>query len=249
MRTFLPLLLIVLPVVAHDLSAQNREHPYFRGSVGFAGGQFGFETDDRFLDDDTDAGLLQLEFEATSPRGFGGGVRFEALASDNDLFVANGVMANRARNGTLFAHATYRIEEHRFEMPIRFGLLLNNLALEEDATGLEVNYASLGPYFEVEPQVTLIRRGGFRWSLYGQLGVGAAVTAIDIDNDFRDYTSSTGFLGVELGTKFRAGPAEIGFAYVGRFQSMDESDVESGQVAVGYDADFNGLLLTFGVVF
>ncbi len=241
-------LLLFASLTCSVLTAQGRERPYFRGSLGLAGGSFDFMTDTGSLDDDTDAGLFQLEFEATSPGGIGGGIRYEGLATDDDLFVVNGTPPTEARSGSLFAHFTYRVEEHRFAIPIRIGLLLNGLTLEDDA-GFETTYASIGPYFEVEPELTLVRRGGFRWSLYGLLGVGAAATAIDVDQDFRDYESSTGFVGLEAGTRLRAGPAEFGVGYVGRFQSMDESDVEAGQVVLGYDADFHGVLFTFGLVF
>ena len=243
------LLLPVLPLLTTALLAQGRERPYFRGSLGFSGGQYSFETDTQSLDDRTDAGLFQAEFEATSRHGIGGGIRFESMVSDDDLFVRNGAPRNEARAGSLFGHFTYRVEQHRFAMPIRVGVLLHGLSLEEEVSGLETTYASIGPYFEVEPELTLVRRGGFRWTAYGQFGVGVGATAIDIDNDFRDYESATGFVGFEAGTRLRFGPAEIGVGYIARFQSMDESDVESGQVALGYDADYHGVLLTFGVVF
>ncbi|MCA8975543.1 MAG: hypothetical protein KDC98_12545 [Planctomycetes bacterium] len=222
---------------------------YFHGSIGLAGGNFSFENDDRSLDDDTDAGMFLVEFEAASRRGFGGGIRFESVASDDDLFVRNGAPANEARMGTLFAHFTYLVQEHRFMMPIRVGVLVNSLTFEENVTGLEVQYGSVGPYFEVEPELTIVRRGPFRWTLFGQFGVGVGGTAIEVDNDFRDYDSATAFVGVEFGTRLRVGPGEFGIGYVGRFQSMDESDVEAGQVVLAHDAAFSGLLVTFGVTF
>jgi len=242
-------LLLTLLLISPAVFAQDRGRMYFHGSIGLAGGDFSFENDPRTLDDDTDAGLFQLEFEATSRRGFGGGIRFESVVSDDDLFVRNGAPANEARMGTLFAHFTYRFEEHRFAMPVRVGVIVNALTFEENATGLETQYASVGPYFEVEPEVTLIRRGPFRWSLYGQFGAGIGGTAIEIDNDFRDYDSATAFIGLELGTRFRVGPGELGIGYIGRFQSMDESDLEAGQFVFAHDSSFNGLLVTFGVTF
>jgi hypothetical protein len=47
----------------------------------------------------------------------------------------------------------------------------------------------------------------------------------------------------------RLGPVELGIGVVGRWRSMDESDVENGLVVLGYDSEFRGLLVSGGVVF
>jgi hypothetical protein len=134
-------------------------------------------------------------------------------------------------------------------MPLRVGFLLNNLQLENQFTGIETDYYSIGPYFELEPEVTLVRDGKFRWSLYGLFGVGIAATGIDIENDFREYDSASGFFNLEGGTRFAFDKFEMSIGYLGRFQTMDRSDVEANQVVLGYDAEFQGLFVGFGVVF
>jgi hypothetical protein len=252
MRTAVPFVVLALACSSASL-AQDDPRPRFRIGAGLAGGRFDFETDGSTLSDDTDAGMFRLQFEATSARGIGGGVRLESVASDDDLFADAGFADTEARNGTIFGHFTYRHEAHRFVMPLRVGLLLNALTLEEDITNNEVTYASIGPYLEIAPEFVIAHSGSTTWSLFGEFGVGVGGTAIDVDDDPRDYESATAFAGIELGTRLTLNKIELGLSYVGRFQSMDESDPEDGPggqfVVLGYDASFNGLLFTFAVVF
>lgn len=134
-------------------------------------------------------------------------------------------------------------------MPVRIGLMLNGLVLTENATNDESTYGSIGPYFEVAPEFTIAGRRNVQWSLYGEIGVGVGGTAIDFDGDANDYDSATAFFGLEIGTRLRLANFEVGVAYLGRWQSMDESDEENGLVALGYDAQFQGLMVSVGVVF
>lgn len=252
MRTVAPFLVLALAATSVSL-AQDDPRPRFRIGAGIAGGNFDFETDGSTLNDDTSAGMFRLQFEATSARGIGGGVRLESVASDDDLFVDAGFGETEAAIGSIFGHFTYRHEAHRFVMPLRIGLLLNALTLEDQTTDDEVTYASIGPYVEIAPEFVIARSGTTRWSLFGEFGIGVGGTAIDVDEDPRDYESVTTFGGIELGTRLTLNKIELGLAYVGRFQSMDESDPEGGPggdfVVLGYDASFNGLMFTFAVVF
>lgn len=243
---------IVLSVLATALSAQSAS---FRGGLGFSGGSYGFDSDLAGFDDDADASLFQTEFEATSARGFGGGLRYERFRTESGagLFRAPGVPLNpglRATNDTLRVHFTYRVQQHRFEMPLRAGLHFSGLALVDEAgLSADTDYGSFGPFFEAEPEVVLLRSEVSRWSVYGQFGLGIAGTAIDIDGDPRDYRATAGFFDVELGTRVTIGPAELGLAFVGRYQSMDASDVEAGQFIYGFEAGYQGVLLSAGVRF
>jgi hypothetical protein len=245
MRSALPIVLLL----ASPLLAQDREDPRFRIALGLSGGRFEFDSDGSALADRTSAGLFRLQFEGTSRAGIGGGVRLESIASDDDLFAGSAFATSEATNSTLFGHFTWRIEEHRFAMPLRIGLLANGLVLTENTSDAESTYSSIGPYFEIAPEVTLARSGRTAWSLYGEFGFGAAATIAEFDGDNRDYESSTGYAGVELGTRLTLGKIELGLAYVGRWQSMDESDPEGGNVAFGYDSEYQGALFTFGIVF
>lgn len=232
------------------LVAQEHEpKAHFRVNLAFGGGDFEHRTDDSTLDGDTDGGMFRLSFEGTTKKGIGGGLRFEGIASDDDLFVDAGFAATEATMSTIFLHFTYRAQADRFAMPIRIGLLLDGYVLEEDVSGDEVTYGSIGPYFELAPEVAIVEQRKLSWTIYGQFGAGIAATGIDIEGDDNDYVSSTVLFGAEIGTRLRVGPVELGVGVVGRWRSMDESDVENGLVVLGYDSEFRGLLISGGVVF
>lgn len=238
--------LVALSCVVVPLAAQD-DASFFRANAGVAAGRFHYRVDDRSLDDGADAGLLRLQVEGTGSRGFGGGVRFEGVASDDSLFARNG---SEADYGSLYLHGTLRLSEHRFTFPVRFGLLLNQLHLDRSTANLETTYSSIGPQFELAPEVVLWRRRGLQWTAYGEFGVGITGTHTEFAGDSNDYWSASAFAGVEIGMRFRVRPVEIGLAYLGRWQSMGESSTEAGGFyAQGFDASFQGVFLTFGVMF
>ncbi len=244
--TLLAVLTLALPLAA------QQEAPFvsrFRVQFAGAGGEFQHHTDNSLLDDQTKAGMFRFEFEGISRRGFGGGLRYEGVVSDDDLFADAGFNASEARMSSLYLHFTYRATARHFTMPVRIGLWLNGYVLEDRVLGDEVSYGSIGPYLELTPEFRLVDERRFGWSLYGQLGGGVAGTGIDVDNDSNDYYSTTVAYGVELGTRLRTGPLELSVAYVLRGQAMDESDPENGLVVLGYDAHFQGLLISASALF
>src|SRR6476659_9359740 len=112
---------LIAPLAAQDGGRSERPDSRFHVGLGVASGNFRFQTDGSNLDDRTDAILYRLTFEGTSRRGFGGGVRFEGVGTDDDLFEGTGFARSEANHGTVFAHFTYRLAEHRFAMPFRVG--------------------------------------------------------------------------------------------------------------------------------
>ena len=243
MRTTLAgLLALTVPLAAQD------DLSYFRADVGLAGGRFHYRTDNDSRVDRADAALFRVQVEGTGSRGFGGGARFEGLFTDDYLVDAQNQRGS-TDNGTLFLHMTYRFEEHRFAMPFRAGLLVNRLGLGDNGDGYDTTYLSVGPKLELAPELVLLRRRSAQWTLYGELGFGVGGTWIDFSDTNTTFHSSTGFAGIEVGTRVRLRAFELGLAYVGRWQSMAESDDRGGLFAQGYGTSFNGLLLTMGIVF
>lgn len=245
MRILTAVLVTTLALAAQE--PERRSH--FEVRLAFGGGQWEHDSEGAGPDDQTDAAFLRIDLEATSKGGFGGGLRFEGIGSDDDLFEGTGFATSEAQLSDLFLHFTYRVATERFEMPFRIGILLEGYQLRENVTDDEATYGSIGPYLELAPEFALIARRRLGWSIYGEVGVGAAGTGIDLDGDSNDYVSSTVMWGAEVGTRFRAGPAELGVAFVGRWRSMDESDEEDGFVVLGHDASFRGLVVSGGVVF
>lgn len=226
--------------------------PNFRIDASLGAGTAEHRTDGSDLDGDTSAAFFRLRFEGVSDRGFGGGVRLESWRAKDDIFHDNGYEDTDVTSSGLFGHFTYRFEQDEFSMPLRAGLLLYGHRLEGADSGDEVTSSSLGPMFEIAPEIVLAESGDFRFSLFGELGFGFASTVVNADTqtiDDEDFDSSTWFYGLELGARFYFGHFETGLSFVARGLEMDESDPEGGQVIQGYEASFDGLLLTFGAVF
>ena len=245
----LAFLLLSASVVAQDA------RPHFHSSFGVAGGNYHFDSDLSGFDGGVGAGLLQARVEYTTTQHVGGGIRFEHLDTDRGegLFRDPTNIFDRgtqARSSTLLIHGTFRVEQHRFTMPIRVGLLINGFVLDEQTVANpETTYLSVGPFFEVEPELVLLRRGKLEWSIYGQFGFGVGGTSIEVDGSFRDYESATGFGMVEAGTRLRIGRTQVGIAFIGRYQSMDRSELEGNSCILGYDSAFEGVLFTAGFCF
>jgi hypothetical protein len=227
-----------LPALAQDLP----HAPKYRVDLALGAGDGEHTTDGTNLDGKTDAGFFRIGFEGIGNGDFGGGARLESWATDDDLF---GVPAE-ASSSTLFAHFTWRTTGERFAMPIRFGLLLNGYEVSDNTNGDDLTSSNFGLMAEIAPEVVLVSNESFQWSALGSFGLGTAVTAIEADGIGDDFTSNTTFLGAEVGTRFRFDQFDIGLSYAYRRQSMDESDEDNGFVILGYDAEFSGVLLTFG---
>lgn len=225
--------------------------PRFRVGMGLAVGRFGFEESGApNRDDRTDALAARLQLEGFGRRSFGGGFRLEGLRSDDDLFGGATGNPTEATDRSLYGHFSWLAHERRFGMRIRIGLLADRLTLDEQTsatTFTETEFTTVGPYFELEPELVVLERGRLRASVYGTFGLGGGWTWIDAEGDGRDWDSVTGLLGIETGVRFRYGALELVTAYVGRFRTMDRSDSEGGTVIPEHDASLHTLFFGFGI--
>lgn len=240
--------LVVASLLTLPLVAQDRQPHHWRIGLGLGAGSYDYETDGSDLDGKTDAGAFRLMFEGVGER-FGGGLRLESFASDDDIFADRGAPDVEATNGSMFGHFTYRIANERFLMPIRAGLLLNSQSLSATNSGDDVDFVSVGPMVEIAPDFALVHGRIARWSLFGELGLGAGATVIDVADSIDTYSSTSTFVGLELGTRARFGIFEVGLSWIGRWQSMDESDVENGVSIRANDAKISIVMLQLGVAF
>lgn len=242
--------LLAMLALACPLTAQvGPLLPDFRVDLSFGGGSAEHHTDGSGLDGDTDAGFFRIQFEGFSDSGLGGGVRIEGWQSDDDLFTDAGEDPTEATTSSLFGHFSYLLEDHRFRMPMRVGLLLHGHTLRDTTTDDEATFTSVGPQFELGPEVFLSNAPNVKWSLYSEFGLAVAATTVEIDGDADEYDSSSWMYGFEFGSRLYLSHFELGLAYVSRGQTMDESDPEDDTVIFGYDARFDGLLFTIGAVF
>ncbi|MCA8965022.1 MAG: hypothetical protein KDC48_09040 [Planctomycetes bacterium] len=243
--------LATLSALAGPLLAQNEPQtlPKVRIELGLGAGTLDHDTDGSNLDGDTSAGAFRLGFEAFGKSGLGGGVRYEAWTSKDDLFNDAGFNSTEGSTASLFAHLSYRLGDEDFAMPLRGGILLHNHHLEDQVTDQDTDFASVALLTEIAPEVFLSRGERVSWSLTGGLSLGAGLTRIDSDALANDYDSTTVFYGAELGTRVRIDAIELGLSFVARGHSMSESDTKGGLSVLAYDSTFTGVMLTVGAVF
>lgn len=267
MRAVVVVVAIGCPIVAQDASELGPDR--WRLGTALAAGTFDFvqgrspvlsfpmPAGTSTLDGRTSAWLLRLQGEFVGGDHIGGGVRFESMASANSRFTGPFDFDVRdARDHSAFAHLTWRVDMERFAMPIRVGALANRLEVEYSRAGgpREDDFTSFGPYFELAPEWSLAGAHGSRWSLYAEGGIGWTATRIGGTPGSFPSDATTRFVGVEVGTRleigtFEVGAFEVGLAYVARFQRMERSDPEAGVTISPFDAQFQGVLVSFAVRF
>jgi len=242
-------LLLALAAAAPVAAQEERPFPNFRVDLSFGAGNAEHSTDGSNLSGDTDAAFFRIQFEGISDGGFGGGLRIEGWQSDDDLFDGAGFPGTESRTSSLFGHFSFLVAEGKFRMPLRAGLVFQGHLLDDATTGEEVTFSSVGPQFEVAPELFFTNKSKFKWSVYSELGFAFAGTVVEVDNYPGDFDSATWMYGFELGTRLYWRHFEFGLAYVSRGHTMDESDPNGTDVVFGYDASFDGLLFTVGAIF
>jgi hypothetical protein len=219
-----------------------------RTRIEFAlgGGSFDHETDgSALLNDDTSGGYARLAFEHIGDEGSGGGIRLEGSASEGDLFGTD----VEASEGELFLYFTSVLGDDDARFPVRIGLSLRSYTLDDPA-GIDPTWNSIGPRFEIEPDLRLDRGDSTtRWSLYGRLGVFLGFTEIETDPSTDHWHTTSYGLDVGAGTRFAFSHVELGLGYLLRFHHADESDTSGGVAIREYDAYFSGVEVALAVVF
>jgi hypothetical protein len=201
------------------------------------------------LDDDTNAGYLRLGVEFLGEDNLGGGFRLEGIASDDNLFNNSGGPPSEARDLDLFLHFTGLFGEDRFHMPVRLGLFLRDYYLEDKATGSDIEWFSIGPRIEAEPDFALVVTDQARWSLFARLGFGFGATAIYTDPATEDFTTTMTVVDVGIGTRLSIGHVQFEVSLLDRAVRYDQSDVQNGTFVRRVDTEFQGLVIGGAVVF
>lgn len=243
LRTCALLATIATPTIA------QQELPRLRIELGLGGGTLEHRTDGSDLDGDTDAGAFRLGFEAFGTTGIGGGVRYGAWATDDDLFDGAGYNPTEGSTSELFAHFSYRFGDADFAMPWRTGLMLHDHHLDDRTLDQVTDFATVAILTELAPEIFLSVGERVSWSLTGSASLGAGLTRIDSDALADDYDATTLFYGAELGTRVRIDAIELGLSFVARGHQMDESDSKGGLSVLGYESTFTGVMVTVGAVF
>jgi hypothetical protein len=201
------------------------------------------------LDDDTNAGYVRLGVEFLGQDNLGGGFRIEGIGSDDDLFRDSGGPPSEARDLDLFMHFTGLFGEDRFHMPVRLGLFLRDYYLEDKTTGGAIEWFSIGPRIEAEPDFALVICEQTRWSVFARVGFGFGATAIYTDPATEDFTTTMTMADVGIGTRLSIGHVQFEAALLDRAVRYDESDVVNGSFVRRVDTEFQGLVIGGAVIF
>ena len=224
---------------------QPRGMAFVRGAAGTETVEVRSGTD---ITSDTDAGMLEVGFEGTG-RVMGGGLRFSARATDDDLLEGSNAVDTQGEGANFFAHLTIRPGGGKFRMPIRIGPEVRANAFLLDASPFgsiaELDFVSVGGAIEVEPEVDFFRNDNAALSIYGRAHVGAGVA--QISSDTTDYDTEAVNVGLEIGLRLQLKKFLLSGGYLAQSDEYAESDPENFSFVEETTWQFEGLFLMLGV--
>ncbi len=202
--------------------------------------------------DSTAGGLFELAFESVPETKFGGGARVRGLASDDDLDddpLDGSPGTAEARDAEWFFHGTYDGGVDGKRLPLRMGLSIRSLKLQDSISENGTTWSSVGPRVEFAPSLPLNDSDEIAVSATGLLGLGYSLTSIEDDTLGLDWDSDAVFVdaGVGLRCEFNRAYVDLGYRYLS--SRYAESDVNGGLFVREIDATFSGLVFTLGFTF
>ena len=231
-------------------STTEREHTRIRADAAFGGGKLKHSTNGSALDDSATAAYFAFGAEVIGRQNLGGGVRFQTVTSDDDLFLGGGAgTPAQAFDSELFLHGTGVLGTEDNSFPIRFGLFFRNYTLEAQPTGNDINWSSFGPRVEVAPDITLATTNALRWSLTSVLGFGAGVTTIDTSPATQEWDTTMVQADLALGTRLQLESLRLDLGWMWRGSRYDESDVTASTTGLEADSTFSGFTFGLGATF
>jgi hypothetical protein len=227
----------------------------FTAAVTRAPGSYSFEIPAAHVKDSTDADLTRVMFEGYDEDSkAGGGLSFEIINADDDLFVDdNNGIPMESDLSDFFGYGLIMVgeDDETFRMPFRYGLYYNNYNLE-DTVG-EIAWSTIGPRFSLEPTVSFPIAEDMEISIFVEGNAAAGYTTLDIDvmGSSGSESSYSYSLGAETGVKFAFHDFFAGLSYIYRLTNVAEStiDVNSTFLVRETEVGFTGVALTLGARF
>ncbi len=195
------------------------------------------------------AGLVEAAFESLADNDFGGGVRVRGIRSDDDLDgdgAGPGSATLQATDGEWYFHGTYDGADGVDRMPLRFGLSLRRLKVEDTSDQDAIEWNSVGPRAELAPEWAISQWGDDRLAVCGLVGVGYGFTNIQTNLAATDFETSALFLDLGLGVRATLNGLILDLGYRYSTSHYSQSEVASSAIVVETDADFSGLVFTIG---
>jgi opacity protein-like surface antigen len=204
-------------------------------------------------DGDTVGAYASLQLEMLGGTNWGGGFAVEGLQSDDDLFEHSGSPDSEGQQLDLFVYMLgIAHETDTFRIPVRMGPYVHQTSIEEQASGLDLNWNAIGLRFEAEPEEWITRGENFSWGLYAQGSIGVHRTFIDAEATgfSEDYNGRGMTWGGGFGVQALFGQhikARLG--YLVRQTEERDSSSNLGVFINEMSASFDGVVLEMGFQF
>ena len=209
------------PAVAKEVAAADSGHAPLRWHIDVAAGagtlkQTTQNTSGR--DGDTEASYARLGFEVITADGFGGGIRAEGVQSDDELLLDTLGIRSTATDAELFLHGSYAFGDEDARTTARLGLFTRTYDQKDSVTDNRLEWASFGVRLEAEPELTILRKEGLRWSGFGRGSLAMGLTTAS--SEPATFDADTSMLGIDIGigTRVQLYGFEFGMGYNYRMQ-------------------------------
>ncbi|MHC4472448.1 MAG: hypothetical protein ACYS99_15965 [Planctomycetota bacterium] len=229
--------------------------PHVRGELTAAGGNYRHDTDgkDFDFDDSAPSALYRLLLEISGPEGHGGGISIEGVGSDDRLFENDLDRRYQARISDTFLYYVYRgagVGGDRFRIPLKAGLYLHGLELEDQRRDRDFKWGSLGIRVAASPKVEFIRTGRVAIEGFADLALGIHATGAEVDGVADDLATGGTTAGAEVGVRMvLAKHVSLGVSYLTRAVTYDKTSREDDVRLGDTESIFLGVLFSFGIRF
>lgn len=231
-------------VVASGCVSNSRSHV----AVGVGGGHYEVKTAG-VGSGDARAGLLEVAWESVSGNDFGGGIRARGLVTDDDLDTDGpgpDLASFEVADGEWFFHGTYDGADGADRLPVRLGLSMRGLRVEDTSSDEEIVWNSFGPRAEFAPEWAFQRWDDDRISVFGLLGVGYGYTNIETSVAPNDFETNAVYLDMGFGVRATLNGllVDVGYRYLSSHYA--ESEVANSLTVRETDTTFSGVVFSIG---
>ncbi len=200
-------------------------------------------------DGDTEAYYVRFGVELIGSSGFGGGIRAEGVQSDDELLLDTLGIRSTATDSELFFHGTGIFGDDDASTAVRLGIFTRTYDQKDKVTDQRLEWSSFGLRLEVEPELTILRKDGLRWSGFGRGSVAMGLTTASSHPATFDADTSMLGLDIGIGTRVQIYGFEFGMGYNYRMLSLEQSETINSQAFAAVDMTYSGLWASFAFRF
>lgn len=185
----------------------------------------------------------------------GGGLIFETIKVDNNLFETTGSLGADSRVINIFPYGgiVIRPENSIFRMPLRGGVLFNYFDFEE--SNQTTQWWSLYFRGSVEPSLVFPIGDAMELCIFAEGNIGYGGSVVDIRGDqwhhSEETADATHTYGYEAGFRISDEHMWLGLSWISRMAQIDETSksISRSLIAPETEYAFDGIVLTAGFRF